>query len=558
MMLVAFIGFGSMEAKAATKPNPLVQENAKLKKQNQALQAQVKKLTSQNQALQKNVKDLQAKAATIPQKDAKIKALEKTVSERDKEIKALEKQVKDLQGVPAPFPDNQYKVSDSSGLVFKGKVNVANPEDTTSMLEGIAYYELNMGEGYIIKVYVTDDYIRQYGTGFAYDELKPMIESMVKKRKVKPYTDMKSSLRLFFYTNDSGYPLSTKTQAYASYSSNKKGGIDTFVMSNGSNMPYDFRTTLQHELLHYFDFNSFLGDSHNNQTFRRYWGDDYRFWMIEGGAELSSYYFYNYPENTKNKLRKDIVGDSKEALIAYAKRQGGGKKNLLLDIDYSSFNELNKASGTNYGITLSLFWYLDKQYGYDKIYDYMRAVADRFGDKSAITQSEKDATAKEFFGKTEREILQDWLRYFNYFDGKLTTYQEIQTGTVNHVLNADSDLLPNDIKKDLSTYKEYNFLINIKEWDDNLDSTQMYPFIKGMSKKFKLSAPGHSDVIATYSGGFYTGRLTNAEHLNSYRFVISSSDVSKMVKGVEYTLEPINNDSTYKWIISNQMKLIYK
>lgn len=445
-------------------------------------------------------------------------------------------------------------------LTYKGKKDVVSQFANGKKVTKINHYVLTMGEGNPINIYVTDDYNNEYGKGYAYTEIDKMIESIQKFRDEKPYKQPKSALNIFFYTNESKTPLPTDYQAaLGAWSSNQGEGVPTEMVVNGSTMPYDFRTSLQHELYHFFDYQSFINQ--NDDTFQKYWGKGWQFWLLEGGAEYSSYFFYTYPKNTKNQLRKDLVQNNKESILAYAKAQGGNKQNLLYDTELDSFNDIYKASSNNYGITLSLFWYLVNQYGYEKVYDYARYIADTYSNQNNITTADKNKTAKKFFGKTEEDVLKDWLVYFNYFDGELGHYEEITTGTANYALSLEDPFVPESIRDFVKTNLDtegFHFILNIEEWIEGRDYTQAHNFRDNMTYTFELYAEGYESVEAQASGAFFTDLFfENGDRVHAYHFSVKSEEMSKLVKGVQYSIKPINNHPTYKWIIPETITLKY-
>ncbi|MER1999623.1 MAG: hypothetical protein ABS882_07595, partial [Lysinibacillus sp.] len=339
---------------------------------------------------------------------------------------------------------------------------------------------------------------------------------------------------------------------------NRGDGVPAEMVMNGSLMPYDFRSSYVHEFIHYFDYQSFI--TQYREAFNNYWGHDYHFWLLEGGAEYGGYFFYDYPENTKNNLHKDFVKPNKESIIRYAKQQGSNKKNLLFDVELDSFDDIYKASANNYGIALSLFYYLVETYGYTEVYDYVQYVGKTFDGVRTISQADKDATAKKFLGKTEAQVLQDWLQYFNKFDGELEPYKEITTGTVNYVF-LNKDPLHTDFVKnwyDEENRPGINFLVNIEEWYEHLDYKQSHSFRANAGTVFKLVANGYPDVMAQTTGLILSGgKLTNGKWLHSFGFNITEAEAKKLVKGVSYTIEPQNNNSGYQWIVPENVKFEY-
>lgn len=447
-------------------------------------------------------------------------------------------------------------------MVYKGKTDVRSQFANNELVQNVHHYELSMGEGHVFNIYVTDDYEKQYGKGFAYDETIDIIKSIEKQRKVKPYTMKRAALNIFLYTNESKGPLPSNYQAViGSWDTNFGEGIYSEMLMNGSTMPYDFRSSYVHEFVHYFDYQSYISQYGN--IYRNYWGQDYSFWLLEGGAEYGSYFFYDYPRNDKNQLFKNFVQPTKESIKQYAKNQGSNKQNLLYDLEMNSFDDIYKASSNNYGITLSLFWYLVEQYGYDEIYDYVRYVGENFSANQPITQQQKNETAVKFFGKTEEQVLKDWLKYFDTFDGELMPYSELTTAKVNHVMFEDNTLLNSDViqwKPQLSDHNAESiyFLLNVKEWIKEGDYSQSNTFRDYATNLFELKAEGYPTVQATATGLILSnGYLTNGDALHSFEFNINATEAKKLAPNVNYTLVPIKNHDVYKWVVPEDVVFKY-
>lgn len=439
-------------------------------------------------------------------------------------------------------------------ITYKGKTNVRSSFADNQIIENVNHYVFDLGEGHPINIYVTDDYDRRFVKGFSYDETIEMIKSIESYRKAKPYTKPLGTLNIFFYTNESNTKLPAYPQAViGSWSSNTGDGIPSEMLMNGSNMTYDFRTSYVHEFVHYFDYQSFISEYGN--TFNKYWGNEYRFWLLEGGAEYGSYFFYDYPENTKNNLWKSFVKNNRDSIIAYAINQGRNRENLLYDLELNSFDDINRASSNNYGVTLSLFWYLVEQYGYEEVYDYVRYVGETFEGASVITQSQKDETARKFLGKTEEEVLKDWLEYFNYFGGELQKFEETETATANYVLKQGDSLLHPEFSGQLGMVANgnYTFGINVADWIPEMGDAQAESFRANATFTFTLEAEGYESVNINRNYAFYTGQLNNGERLYAFGFGITPTEQAKLEKGIKYKIVPHNNTTKYQWIIPNDI-----
>ncbi|MFS1514310.1 Ig-like domain-containing protein [Chengkuizengella sp. SCS-71B] len=296
-------------------------------------------------------------------------------------------------------------------FIYMGKKDVVSDYAPDEIITGLNYHRLDMGKGNPIHIYVTDDYEEEFGKGFAYTEVEDMIKSIEKMKDLQPYENVKSSLDIYFYTDDSDTPFPENTQGKAA-----SWGNHTEILINGSTLPFDFRPVLSHEIVHYFDQQSSLDDKDKQKIYEEYWGEDYRFWLLEGGAEYIAYFHQKYPTNSFNDLDLISVKNSKSSIVKYVKKLKSNKAVLDKDIQLNSFDDIKRASDENYGVTLALFWYLAEEYGYEEVYEYVEYIGDHFEPEQSISGSEKDEIAKQFFDKTEEEILEDWLKYFDDFE----------------------------------------------------------------------------------------------------------------------------------------------
>jgi hypothetical protein len=442
----------------------------------------------------------------------------------------------------------------AAGLTYLGKKDVSSKYADGKLIEDINHYALNMGEGKPINIYVTDDYDRRYGKGFAYEELKEMVTAIEKKKGFKPYALPDSSLDIYFYTNESGTPLPSDRQgATGAWSMNGGKGVPNEMIMNGSNIRRDLRQILVHELYHYFDYQSHI--IINRDTYNKYWGEDYFFWLMEGAAEYCSYFYYDYPANTKNQLKPYDVKD-KNSIIQYAIQQAGGKKNVMYDIPLETFADIKKASNTNYGVAVSFYWYLTNEFGPDKVNAYTKEIAERYTPQSVIAAKDREETAKKIFGKTEPQIMKEWLSEFNYFNGKLESFVEQTVATADYVLFENDPLLSEDSKDLFEKHNRpggLNFSIGLKE-----QAGQDENFRKYGPQNFKLTAKGNKTVMFRSAGGSAKVGLTDGRNYSVYQFLIEDGELVNLVKGVEYTIEPLDNTGKYNWIIPTGLKFVYE
>lgn len=462
----------------------------------------------------------------------------------------IEEPIEDQVEQPVELPNGNASIS------YKGITDVKSRFADNQVIENVHYYVVNMGEGNPINIYVTQDYEKRFGKGFAYEETITIIHSIEKQRNAKPYTERLGMLDIFFYTNESNTALPKDHQAViGSWDGNYGNGVPTEMLMNGSTMPYDFRSSYVHEFIHFFDYQSFILEGQH--VFQKYWGDNYRFWLLEGGAEYGSYFFYDYPTNLKNNLSKNFVQPNRDSILNYAFAQGGRQEKLVYDMEMNSFDDIYKASSNNYGITLSLFWFLVEKFGYNELYDYVHDISKEFSNTNNITQDQKNRMAIKHFGKTEEAILKDWLVYFDYFGGDFKEFKETETGTAKYILKQGDSLTPNGVSQQFGNQQngDYVFGVNLSNWIPNMGDNQALSFREKSTFTFTLVADGHESVEINRNTAFYTGGLNNQEQLYAFGFVISPSAQKKLVDGVSYTIVPSNNTTKYQWVIPNEVKL---
>ncbi|MCD9020378.1 hypothetical protein [Cohnella silvisoli] len=299
------------------------------------------------------------------------------------------------------------------GLSYHGKTDVRSKYADEKVIKDINHYTLNMGSGKQINIYVTDDYDQKYGKEFAYGELGEMLSAIEEKRGFKPYDLPHSSLDIYFYTNESNTPLPPDRQANTgAWILNCGTGMPNEIIMNASRLHRDHRQTLVHELSHYFDNQSYFTMSKN--TYLNYGGEDFYFWLSEGAAEYCSCFYYSYPANTKNKLATFDIKD-RASIFQYAIQQAGGRAKVIEGTSLRSFADIVKASKGNYGVILALYWYIAVQYGLEQLHLYTKYIAEHYTSSGLISMEDREDTTRKFFNKTESQILEEWLVYFNYF-----------------------------------------------------------------------------------------------------------------------------------------------
>lgn len=269
----------------------------------------------------------------------------------------------------------------------------------------VHYYELHNPSFPTIKVYVSDVYQQKYGMGYGYSEIEDIFISLMKEKNA---TSIFGAPPLTFYffsesqKNQPEIPMAKNRQAWANSQHHQ---VEIFIYADS--MPYDFRYTIVHEIVHYFDYKLLASDGIVN-----YWERPGRDWLIEGSAEYGSYFCYSYPPNSYNKLEGRSWLTDKAAIIRYTKLQGNGS--VSDPISQSRFFADVPQITNNYGVFLSLYWYLHTTYN-TKLMDYVSYVMNNYSNRSNISESEKNDVALNILGKSETEILSDWLSDFDYF-----------------------------------------------------------------------------------------------------------------------------------------------
>ncbi|MFS0558858.1 hypothetical protein [Brevibacillus sp. 179-C9.3 HS] len=269
----------------------------------------------------------------------------------------------------------------------------------------VHYYELHNPSLPTIKVYVSDVYQQKYGMGYGYSEIEDIFFSLIEAKNAPHLLDA-PPLTFYFFSesqkNQPEIPMAKNRQAWAS---SQDHTVEIFLYADS--MPYDFRYTLVHEIVHYFDYKLLNSDAIIN-----YWGYRGRNWLLEGSAEYGSYFCYSYPPNTYNTLEGRSWLKDKAAIIEYTKMQGKGFESDPISLLHA-FGDVPRNT-ENYGIFLSFYWYLQNTYN-TQLLDYVNYVMTNYANRSNITQSEMNEVATKFLGKSETEVLRDWLSDFNYF-----------------------------------------------------------------------------------------------------------------------------------------------
>lgn len=385
--------------------------NAKISKELTNYKSENKSLKAQLGDL-KNLKDEISKIKNdYVLKDKLINSYEKEMQRLIAVNKELKENIRDLENgsgstPPEPKPPVNTDAFHVEGLKYNGRTTYKS-ENTAGEMKNIHHYSLDIPNAHPINLYVTDNYIKDFGLGYAYKEIKDMMDAVEKMRddNTRPYLMMGNSLSLVFYTNKTNddsedYQLPVNVQAVCQ-GNGFYGNMKSVILMNGGKMYIDFRTTLLHEIIHYYDTNEYR---YKGLASFGYGGD---FWYNEGAAEYGAYNYYELPKNTFNKLPVRML-KTREQILDYARQQGSSAKPLVKKEKIIGFSDIREASKSNYGVALSFYWYLVSLYGERKIQEYISYV----DQQPVMVASDLEAVTLNYFGKTEQEILNGWMMKF--------------------------------------------------------------------------------------------------------------------------------------------------
>ena len=90
-----------------------------------------------------------------------------------------------------------------------------------------------------------------------------------------------------------------------------------------------------------------------------------------------------------------------------------------------------------------------------------------------------------------------------------------------------------------------HLLVHADEWFENAgDYLQYKPFMKRVDRKFLFKAEGHPDVKGVLTTSFWT---LASENVREFEIAIPREEFAKMVKGVAYTIHPVNATPHDQW-----------
>jgi hypothetical protein len=127
--------------------------------------------------------------------------------------------------------------------------------------------------------------------------------------------------------------------------------------------------------------------------------------------------------------------------------------------------------------------------------------------------------------------------------------------TLSRAYWADSKLAHDSIRKlpNYSAPGDGRFFVHGEEWFESAgDHLQYKLFRRRCDPSFVLRAKGRPDVPCQMSFGFVTWQSAK---LREMEVLISAGEYAKMVKGVAYTLHPVNGKKGYEWKVRDGVTL---
>jgi len=262
----------------------------------------------------------------------------------------------------------------------------------------------------------------QFGEGFGYSEIPAIVKFL---ENIYNFQLKNIVLNVFFVHGESFL----NSQEWGGAIRGAVGSPSRDIIINGARLGWsDFRHVIVHEFVHAYH-QQWFSERGNVEQLLRMEGNHRAInnWYFEGQAEYLSYLF-PYPQNTHNRL-PFFVYNSRETILnmAWVRALGIGRRGdvvppTIRDVRY--FYRIDGISGRNYGVFYALTWYLVRLYGLETLNNYVVALSNapafRYKTYGEIVQSDRNAIALRYFGKTEEALLDGWLEYFDYFGNALT------------------------------------------------------------------------------------------------------------------------------------------
>lgn len=448
-------------------------------------------------------------------------------------------------GQPAPpEEETEYSLTDMGYQDVKSVI--LHPGFT---FKGFRRYDLDFhAGGFPVEIYVTDAFRDNYGDRYAVQEIGPMLLALTQARQLAPYLQENQTLKMFFYYDEPLIEFSPSSDAQMDWQLNNRGpdGFDVEIRFNGGKLLSDFRPLVIQHLSYYFDYYRFDVANPDNdmlETFAQYWSSG-RKWMMEGAAVYSSHMDYAY-DAAKAPLRfppfKPAI--TKVDVIRMVKSHNWGRT-----IDNAgntdSFGEVvgvYPLSHDNYmSIAYSLYWYLAFAYGQDRIYAYADQVARDYAGGRTVTKELKDQSAQSVFGKTEAEIIRDWIVFYDDFNPS----HKVTSASIVHAA-AKGSPLPDGFGSSWDSILNADsrvaliFFLSM----DAESRDELFRFLDNAPNTFILHADGKADV--TVRTDDHAGNNLTIYNRNLGMHAICLYVISGTIEaGVNYQIEPVANPSS--------------
>ena len=138
-------------------------------------------------------------------------------------------------------------------------------------------------------------------------------------------------------------------------------------------------------------------------------------------------------------------------------------------------------------------------------------------------------------------------KYSSIANPKITP-PELRAVTINAVYWRDAPANPTSMLRGKDWYHEIDFLFGIKEVIPNQNYRQLTRFHRRAGHNFALKAPGHPDIPVILDGGTMVGKPRAP--FQAFQARIPDEDKKKLVRGVAYTIQPLNISDVYKWSVA--------
>jgi len=132
-------------------------------------------------------------------------------------------------------------------------------------------------------------------------------------------------------------------------------------------------------------------------------------------------------------------------------------------------------------------------------------------------------------------------------------YKEIQEANINGLYWKGDSRIP-EWARELHSGKG-SFIICIEEWMEGQDHHQLDTFKENAGFNFVLKAEGHENISITKENSIGT-MSSNDGSFQGFTVRLIPSQLEKLIRGVEYTILPLNESKEYAWKVKKEVKLI--